>query len=84
MDPRERAPQPVRIRRDQNKMHMVGHQAPRPHVDGGVAAMLCQEVAVKRIIVVAKEGARTAVAALGDVVRNTGNDDASEPGHAIR
>ena len=43
--------------------------------------MLGQQIAIERVVVVAEEGARAAVAALGDVVRMTGNDDAGETGH---
>ena len=64
-------------------MHVVGHQAPRPHRDIGGAAVFGEQIAVERIIVVAEEGPRTAVATLGDVVRMTGDDDAGEAGHAV-
>ena len=47
-----------------------------------LAAVLRQEIAVERMILLAEEGARAAVAALGDMVRNTGDDDAGEAGHA--
>ena len=48
------------------------------------AARQCsaEQVAVERIVGVAEERARAAVAALGDVVRMTGDDDAGETGHA--
>ena len=77
----ERPAQPVGVGRHQDEMHMVGHQTPRPHVDIGLAAVLRQEIAVERIIAVAAKGARAAVAALGDMVRNAGDDDAGEAGH---
>ena len=41
-----------------------------------------EQVAIKRIIIIAEEGPRTAVATLGDVMRVTGNDDTGEAGHA--
>ena len=63
-------------------LHMVGHQAPSPYFDIGLAAVLRQQIAVERVILVAEEGARAAVAALGDMVRNAGDDDAGEAGHA--
>ena len=48
------------------------------------AARQCsaEQIAVERVVGVAEEGARAAVAALGDVVRQAGNDDAGETGHA--
>ncbi len=44
--------------------------------------MLGKEIAIQRIVGVAEKRARAAVAALGDVVRVTGDDDAREPSHA--
>jgi hypothetical protein len=44
--------------------------------------MLAEEVAVQRVVGVAKERARATVAALRDEVRMAGDDDASEAGHA--
>jgi hypothetical protein len=61
---------------------MVRHQTPGPHLDFGGAAILGKQVAVKRIIGVAKEGARSAIATLGDMVRVTGDDDTGETSHA--
>src|SRR5882672_12522285 len=81
MDPRERAPQPVRIRRDQNKMHMVGHQAPGPYGDVGCGAVLDQQVAIERIVFIAEEHAVATIARLGDEGRKAGNNDASETSH---
>ena len=83
MHARERAAQPVAIARRQNEMHVVGHQAPGPHGDIGGVAMLGEQIAVERIIVVAEESARAAVAALGDVVRMTGDNDAGEAGYGV-
>jgi len=48
----------IGIRRHQDEVDVVGHQAPGPHVDIGGAAMLGEEVAVERIVGVEKEGAR--------------------------
>jgi hypothetical protein len=59
---------------------MVGHQAPAPHFDIG-ATMLGEQVAVERTVSVGEEGARAAIAALNDMVRVPGNDDAGEAGH---
>jgi hypothetical protein len=41
-----------------------------------------QKIAVERVVGVGEEGARAAVAALGDMMRQAGNDDAGETGHA--
>ena len=44
--------------------------------------MLAEEIAGERVVGSAEERARAAVAALGDVVRQPGHDNASEAGHA--
>jgi hypothetical protein len=82
MHARQRAAQAVRIGRHQDQMHVVRHQAPGPHLGLRGAAVFREQVAVKRIIGIAKEGFRAAIATLGDVVRMTGNDDAGEARHA--
>jgi hypothetical protein len=76
VDRGERAAQPVGVRRHQDQMDVVGHQAPRPDCDIGGAAVLGQEVTVERVVGVGKENAGAAVATLGDMMRVTGNDDA--------
>lgn len=40
-----------------------------------------EQVAVERIIIIAEKRARPAIAALGDMVRVTGDDNAAETGH---
>ncbi|GLR88017.1 hypothetical protein GCM10007857_47290 [Bradyrhizobium iriomotense] len=82
MHAREGAAQSVGIRGNQDEMHVVRHQAPRPHLDAGGFAIRRKQVAIERIVVIAKERASPAVAALGDVVRITGDDDTGETGHA--
>ena len=81
MDPRQRAAQPIGIGWHQDQVHVVGirHQA---HTSTSAApAILGEQVAIKRIIIIAEEGPRAAVATLGDVVRVTGDDDTGEAGH---
>lgn len=80
----ERPAQAVGVGRYQDEMHVIGHQAPIPHGDVRRAAMLGEQVAIERVIGVGEEGARAAVAALGDVMRQAGNDDAGKAGHAVR
>ena len=79
----KRAARPVGIGRHQNEMHMVGHQAPGPHRDVRGARMLAEQVAIERIVGVGEKRPRAAVAALGHVMRQAGNDDAREPGHML-
>jgi len=40
-----------------------------------------EQIAIERIIASAEKGLRAAIAALGDMVRMTGKDDAGETGH---
>jgi RHS repeat-associated protein len=83
MHPRQRPAQPVGIGRHQDQVHVVRHQAPGPHLDLGGAAIFSEQVAIKRVVEIAEEGARAAIAALGDMVRMTGNDDTGEAGHGV-
>ena len=64
--------------RDQDQVHVVRHQAPRPHLDAGRLAVFGKQVAIERIVGLGEERPRPAVAALGDVVRMTGDDDTGE------
>jgi hypothetical protein len=68
--------------RDEEQMHVVRHQAPGPHLHIGSTAVRAQKIPIQRIVAVIEEGSRAAIAALGDVVRVTGDDDAGETGHA--
>src|SRR5258705_381182 len=80
MQPRQRAAQPVGIGRHENQVHVVRHQAPGPNLDPGAAAILGEQVAIKRIIIIAEEGPRAAIATLRDMMRMTGDDDTGETG----
>jgi hypothetical protein len=78
----QRPVQPVGVGRHQDEMNVVGHQAPRPHRNVGLPAMLRQKIAVECVILVTEKGARAAVAAFGDMVRNAGDNDAGKAGRA--
>ena len=64
-------------------MDVVRHQAPRPDLHVGGAAGRREQVTIKRVVVVAEERSRTSVATLRHVVRQAGNDDTGEAGHAV-
>ena len=81
MHRRQRAAQAVLVARGQDEMDVVGHQTPGPDFDAGVAARGGEQIATERVIGVGEEHPRAAVAALGDVMRQTGNDDARKPSH---
>lgn len=56
----------------------LGYQAPGPNRHSHRPAIFRKQVAIERIVAVFEEGARATVAALDDVVRVTGDDDAGE------
>ena len=55
-------------------MNVIGHEAIAPDLDALLAAPLGHQFDVGRVVVIAKEGLLSAVAALGYVMRQTGND----------
>ena len=61
---------------------MVGHQAIGPARDALLAALARQQTAIERIVVVAEEHALAPVAALGDMMRQAGDDETGDAGHA--
>ena len=79
MHARQGAPEAVPVLRHEDQMDVIGHQAPGPDLDVGSAA---EEIAIERIVIATEERLLPAVAALGDMVRDTGNDDPGETGHA--
>lgn len=79
---RQRPSQPIRIGRHEDQVDMVRHQAPRSDVHAGGAAGRREQVAIERVVVIAEESSRPAVATLGDVVRMTWNNDTGEASHA--
>jgi hypothetical protein len=79
---RQRTAQPVGIGRHQDQVHVVWHQAPGPDLDRRAPAMCGEQVAIERIIIVAEKRARPTIAAPGDMVRVTRDDNAAETDHA--
>ena len=62
-------------------MHVIGHQAVGPDVRPGAPRRLREQIAVELIIAVFEEGLLAAVAALGHVVRQAGQNEARETDH---
>ncbi len=81
MHRRQHAPQGVFLARDQDQVHMVGHQHPGPHLHARGGSVLGHQVAIGAIVVVAEEGLGPTVATLGDVVGDAGEHRAGETGH---
>jgi hypothetical protein len=80
---RQRPPQPIIVGRDQDQVHMVRHQTPRPDLDLRRAACRAKQIAIECIVIIVEKRPRPAIAALGDMMRQTGNDDAGKSGHAL-
>ena len=82
MSVRQRGPERYRGRRDQDKVNVVGHQAPGQATNTLAPARFRDQVAVGRIILAREEDFLAAIAALRDVMGDIGNDDARKAGHA--
>jgi len=68
----------------QDQMHMVGHQHPRPHLDTVNLGLGAEQITIEAVVVIAEEGLRPTVAALGDVVRNVRKHCAGHACHGGR
>ncbi len=60
---------------------MDGHHTPGPDRHASRPAGLSEQVATMLAVTLLEERPLATVAALGDMVRQTGNDDAGEAGH---
>ena len=75
------APQPIGIGGRQDQVNVVGHQDLGPDLDIGRAAGLRKQIAIKRVIGIRKEGLRSAIAALRDVMWHTRDHEARKAAH---
>jgi hypothetical protein len=62
-------------------MNVIGHLAIGPDLDAEPPAGFAKPIAIERVIAVLEEYALAPVAALGDMMRQPGNDDAGDAGH---
>src|SRR6266851_3538595 len=60
---------------------MVGHQTIAPNLDLASGTPLGHQLEVSSVIIVAEESRESAIAALRDMVRHTGNHDTSQSSH---
>ncbi len=65
-------------------MDVVRHLAIGPDFDAEAAAGFAEPVAIESIVALLEEDALPPVAALGDVMRQAGNDGAGDAGHGRR
>jgi len=63
---------------------MVGHEAIGPHRNPASRSLLGQDAAIDVLIARLEEDRLAPIAALGDVMRQTWDDDAGEAGHAAK
>lgn len=77
----DRTGQPLRRRRREDEVNVIGHEAIGPALDAIGLAALGEEIAVERVVFGLEEDRLTAIAALGDMVRRAGNGDAGDAGH---
>ena len=64
-------------------MDMVRHQDPGPDLDARRRAMLAEQMAIERAIIVLEKGLRRTVAALGYVVGMPREDRPYQPRHGL-
>lgn len=77
----EGAPQPILALRRRDDMDVVGHQAIGPDLDRRLGRRFAEQVAIEAVIRIAEERRLPPIAALGDMVRNVGNDQAGDASH---
>ena len=77
-----RQPEPGVVLRRQDQVDVVGHEAIGPDLDTPAPDLFRQKIAVDLLVAVLKENRLAPVSTLGDVVGQSGNNDASETGHA--
>jgi hypothetical protein len=69
----QRAPQTIRIFRNQDQVNVIGHQAPCQAMHVALAAGCRHQLDICGIILVPEEYRLPPVASLGHVMRNPGN-----------
>ena len=67
----EGPPQAVLVRRHDDDVDMVGHQAIAPDLRARPVRRLGEQIAIERVVAVLEEGLRAPVAALGHVIGNS-------------
>ncbi|MGA7711212.1 MAG: hypothetical protein WCA81_04870 [Rhizomicrobium sp.] len=78
----ERSTQTVFVRRHQNEMNMIGHQAVCPHRRACRPATLGKKRFVEGVVVFAKKDLLAPVAPLRHLMRHASRNDSRQPCHA--
>ena len=76
-----RREQAVRVIGFEDEVNMVRHQAVSDDACIGPPRADAKEIKIGAIVVRSEKNLLPAIAALGNVMRDSGNDDAREPGH---
>jgi len=71
----ERPPEPLAGGGDEDQVDMVGHQAMAPDLDPVLARLLGEQVTVEFMVGVREEHGLAPIAALGDMMRQAGDDE---------
>ncbi len=73
--------QPVFVRRHDNEMDVVGHQAIGPHLGAGLVEPFAEQGEIMSVIAVLEEHRQAPRAALGHVMRMFGDDQSRHSRH---
>ena len=65
----------------ENEVNVVWHEAIGPDLDRRFAAMFGEKIAIDFLVADLEENGLAPIAALGNVMRTSGDDDASETSH---
>jgi len=65
----------------EDKMNVIGHEAIGPHPDRRFATVLGKKIAIDFLVAGLEENGFAPIAALRNVMRTSGDDDASEASH---
>ena len=77
----KRGAQTIGVGGNHDQMYMVGHQAIAPDFGSRALATFRQQVYVQAVVIIGEKGFKPSVAALGDMVRDTGDNGACYSGH---
>ena len=83
VDIAERAPQTILVRWHRDDVYMIWHQTIGPDLDPRAHGGLRQEIEVEFVVAVLEERSLAPIAALGDVVRDAGQDRSWKASHVL-
>ena len=77
----KRPPQPILVAGNCDDMHVIGHQAVGPNLDTRPVGCVGKKIEIERIVRLLEKSPLTTVAALRDMMRFAGEDEAGKPSH---